>query len=98
MCEEIQQEKWDENQIGQNEKDELEEINEDVSCTQLPTDGNGGEGLPGRKRKKNNNSSEDNITHTMREVGNLLAANLITALNNLSKAVTKMVVPENRLK
>jgi hypothetical protein len=29
MCEEIQQEKGDENQIGQNEKDELEEINEE---------------------------------------------------------------------
>lgn len=32
MCKEIQQEKGDENQTGQNEKDELEEINEDVSC------------------------------------------------------------------
>jgi hypothetical protein len=30
MCEEIQQEKGDENQIGQNEKDELEENSEDV--------------------------------------------------------------------
>jgi len=43
MCEEIQQEKENENQIGQNEKDELEEINEYVSCMQLPADGNGGE-------------------------------------------------------
>jgi hypothetical protein len=62
----------------------------------LPTNGNGG--LSGRKRKKNNNSNEDNIAHTMREVGNVLATNLITASDNLSKAVTGMVAPENRLK
>jgi len=98
MCEEIQQEKENENQIGQNEKDELEEINEDVSCTQLPTNDNRREGLSGRKRKKNNNVSEDNIAKTIREVGNLLATNLITASDNLSKAVTGTVAPENRLK
>jgi hypothetical protein len=98
MCEEIQQEKEDENQIGQNEKDELEEINEDVSCTQLPTNGNGGEGLSGRKRKKNNNGSEDNIAKIMREVGNLLATNLIIASDNFSKAVIETVAPKNRLK
>jgi hypothetical protein len=97
MCEEIQQEKEDENQIGQNEKDELEEINEDVSCTQLPTNGNGG-GLSGRKRKKNNNGSEDNIAHIIREASNLLATNLITASDNLSKAVIGTIERENRLK
>jgi hypothetical protein len=97
MYEEIQQEKGDENEIGQNKKDELEEINEDVSCTQLPTNGNGGE-LSGRKRKKNNNGSEDNIARTIREASNLLATNLITASYNLSKAVTGTIERENRLK
>jgi hypothetical protein len=58
MCEEIQH---DENNMDQNEKDGLEEINEDVSCTQFPTNGNGGEGLSGRKRKKNNKSSEETL-------------------------------------
>jgi hypothetical protein len=69
-----------------------------VLCTQLPTNGNGGEGLSGRKRKKNNNGSEDNIAQTMREVGKLLATNLITASDNLSKTVTRTVALENRLK
>jgi hypothetical protein len=50
------------------------------------------------RSEKNNNSSEDNIAHTMREVGNLLATNLVTALDNLSKAVTRTVALENRLK
>jgi hypothetical protein len=75
--------------------DMCEEIqHEDVSCTQLPTNGNG-EGISCRKRK---NSSEDNITHTIREVASLLVTNLITTSNNLSKAITRTVAPENILK
>jgi hypothetical protein len=80
ICEEILHEKDDEN-------NGLEEFNEDMSCTQLPTNGSGGEELSGRKRKLPSKSTEDNIAHTIKEVGNQLAANLITASYNLSKAV-----------
>jgi hypothetical protein len=44
MCEEILHEKEDEN-------NGLKEFNEDMSCMQLPTNGNGGEGLSDLKRK-----------------------------------------------
>lgn len=63
----------------------------------MPTNGNRG-GLLGRKRKKNNNGSEYNIAHTIREASNLLATNLITSSDNLSKAITGTVEQENRLK
>ena len=63
MCEKILHEKDDEN-------NGLEEFNKDMSCTQLPTNGNGGEGLSGRKRKRPSKRTEDNIAHTIREVGN----------------------------
>ncbi|KAE8124809.1 hypothetical protein FH972_019660 [Carpinus fangiana] len=91
MCEEILHEKDDEN-------NGLEEFNEDISCTQLPTNGNGGEGLSGRKRKRPNKSTKDNIANTIREVGNQLAANFITASDNLRKVVTGSVERELRLK
>jgi hypothetical protein len=68
-----------------------------VSCTQLPTNGNGG-GLSGRKRKKPNRSTEENIAKKFLEIGNQLATNLITALENLSKVVTSSVERESRLK
>jgi hypothetical protein len=69
ICEDLQNETCDENNIGQNEKDGFEEFNEDVSCTQLPIDSNGG-GLSGQKRKKPNKSTEDNITKKFLEIGN----------------------------
>jgi hypothetical protein len=96
ICEDLQNETCDENNIGQNEKDGFEEFNEDVSCTQLPTNGNGG--LSGQKRKKPNKSTEDNLAKKFLEIGNQLATNLITASENLSKAVTGSVERESRLK
>jgi hypothetical protein len=91
MCKEILHEKEDEN-------NGLEEFHEDMSCMQLSTNGNGGEGRSGRKRKRSSKSTEDNIAHTIREVGNQLAANLITTSDNLSKAVMGSVERELRLK
>ena len=52
----------------------------------------------GQKRKRPSKSTEANIAHTIREVGNQLAANLITASENLSNAVTGSVERESRLK
>jgi hypothetical protein len=51
-----------------------------------------------KKKKKPNKSTEDNITHTIREVGNQLATNLIIASDNLSKVVTGLVERELKLK
>jgi hypothetical protein len=87
----------DENNIGQNEKNGFEEFNEDVSCTQLPTNDNGGR-LSGQKRKKPNKSTKDNIAKKFLEIDNQLTTNLITTSENLSKAITSLVERESRLK
>ena len=91
MCEEILHEKED-------ESNGLEEFNKDMSCTQLPTNGNRGQRLSDQKRKRPNKSTEDNIAYTIRKVGNQLVVNLITASDNISKAVTGLVERELRLK
>ena len=68
-----------------------------MSCTQLPTNDNGG-GLSGRKRKKSNKSTEDNIAKKFIEIGNQLATNLIIASEILSKAITSLIERESKLK
>jgi len=60
------------------------------------TNGNEEKDFQVGKEENKYQSSEDDITHTTREVGNLLATNLITASNNLSKAITGTVALENK--
>ena len=50
ICEELENDTCDENNVGENQKDDFHEILEDVSCTQIPTNGN--VGVSSKKRKK----------------------------------------------
>jgi hypothetical protein len=50
-------------------------------------------GLLGRKRSR---SIKDNMAHTMKEVGNMLAIAIKEGLDNLTKAITETVTSEKR--
>ena len=78
--------------------DKLDDIPEDVDCTQIPTPGSNGEEQNARKKKRKIQSGEDNMVEAMKEVTIILAAQLKDASDNLSKAVIGVVAAESRSK
>ncbi|XP_030941092.1 uncharacterized protein At2g29880-like [Quercus lobata] len=78
--------------------DKLDDIPEDVDCTQIPTPGSNGEEQNARKKKRKIQSGEDNMVEAMKEVTIILAAQLKDASDNLSKAVIGVVAVESRSK
>ena len=71
--------------------DKLDDIHEDVDCTQIPTLGSKGEEQNARKKKRRIQSGEDNMVEVMKEVTIILAAS-----DNLSKVVIGVVAVESR--
>lgn len=65
-----------------------------VSCTQIATNGSGGEGLSYQKKKKRSQSSKDNMSDTIEKVGNMLTTTLKEALDNLNKVAIETVTSE----
>ncbi|KAL4627004.1 hypothetical protein ACB092_05G136200 [Castanea dentata] len=78
--------------------DKLDDIHEDVDCTQISTPSSNGKEQNARKKKRRIQSGEDNMTEAMNEVTMILAAQLKDASNNLSKAVIGVVAAESRSK
>jgi hypothetical protein len=93
MLEEIQREIGHENDMGQNVRKMgwMRLINEDVASNE---GGHSGQ----EKKKRKEKVAKDNMVRTMREVGNLIAMNLITASDNLSRVVIGAIAFENRSK
>ncbi|KAL4619798.1 hypothetical protein ACB092_06G106300 [Castanea dentata] len=67
--------------------DKLDDIFEDMDCTQIPTPGSNGEEQNARKKKRRIKCGKDNMVEAMKEVTIILAAQLKDASDNLSKAV-----------
>nr|POF25351.1 uncharacterized protein CFP56_32593 [Quercus suber] len=78
--------------------DKLDDIHEDVDCTQIPTPGSNGEEQNARKKKRIIQSGEDNMVEAMKEVTIILAAQLKNASDNLSQAVIGVIATESRSK
>ena len=54
--------------------DKLDDIHEDVDCTQIPIPSSNGEEQNARKKKRRIQSGEDNMVKAMKEVTIILAA------------------------